>query len=309
MEGGSGNSVFTADQEYAVNSLPPVRRMGNVSPGFASSIGSRMVVGRDFGWEEMHNPAQVAIVSENMARELWRTPQAALGKRILMALNPEWREVVGVIADLRDDGIQREAPTIVYWPLVAKTADGRFRLSRNVDFLIRSPRSGSAAFVQELRQALAAVNPNLPLANVRTLESVYNRSLARTTFSLILLAVAGAMALIPGIVGIYGVIAYSVSRWTRDIGIRIALGSTPTGVVRMFVREGLRLSCIGSVCGLLAALAATSLMKSLLFGVSPLDPLTYGSVFLGLVLAALLASWLPARRVAAVDPIDALRAE
>jgi putative ABC transport system permease protein len=147
------------------------------------------------------------------------------------------------------------------------------------------------------------------LANVRTLESTYNSSLGRTSFALVLLAVAGAMALILGVVGIYGVVAYSVSRRTRDIGIRIALGSSVGGVVRMFVREGLLLSCVGAASGLLAAFSVTRLMESLLFGVSPVDPLTYGAVFLGLILAALVASWFPARRAAVIDPVNALRAE
>ena len=133
--------------------------------------------------------------------------------------------------------------------------------------------------------------------------------MATQSFALILLGIAGLMALILGVVGIYGVIAYSVAQRTRDIGIRIALGCTLPGVTRMFVREGLVLSVAGATGGLAGAFAATRLMKSVLFGVSPADPATYGLVFGGLVAAALLASWLPARRAAAVDPMQALRAE
>jgi putative ABC transport system permease protein len=309
MEGGASNPVYAADHEYAAGALPPVRQTRNVSPGFMASIGSHLVAGRDFRWDEWHTPAAVVMVSENMARELWLTPQAALGKRIRMSLDQEWREVVGVVADLRDDGIHREAPPIVYSPFVVKTADGTVRVPRNADFLIRSPRAGSSMLVQELQQVLAVVDPNLPLGNVRTLESIYKRSLGRTSFALVLLAVAGSMALILGVVGIYGVVAYSVSRRTRDIGIRIALGASMQGVVRMFVQEGLLLSCIGAVCGLLAAFFVTRLMQSLLFGVSPVDPLTYGTAIVILILAAVAASWLPARRAAAVDPMIALRAE
>jgi ABC-type antimicrobial peptide transport system permease subunit len=178
-----------------------------------------------------------------------------------------------------------------------------------VDFLIRSPRVGSDAFVEELRRALAAVNPNLPLANLRTLQSNYDRSLARTTFSLVILALAGAMALLLGVVGIYGVTAYSVSRRTREIGIRIALGCQRQAVVRLFVREGILLACAGAGCGLLAALAMTQVMSSLLFGVSPIDPVTFGSVLAGLVATAIVASWMPARRAASVDPIHSLRSQ
>jgi ABC-type antimicrobial peptide transport system permease subunit len=133
--------------------------------------------------------------------------------------------------------------------------------------------------------------------------------MARTSFTLVMLAIAGAMALLLGVAGIYGVISYSVSQRTREIGIRIALGARNEEVTRMFVGHGLRLAGIGIACGLAAALALTRLMSSLLFGVSAIDPLTYGAVSLTLVVAAMLASYLPAARATSVDPVDALRAE
>jgi predicted lysophospholipase L1 biosynthesis ABC-type transport system permease subunit len=249
------------------------------------------------------------MISENLARELWGDPKAAVGKRIRNSLIHEWREVIGVVGDVRDLGVNRQAPTIVYWPLIQKFGASGVGVRRNTDLLIRTPRAGSTELVNELKRALAAVNPNLPLAEVRTLSEIYERSMARTAFALVLLGVAGAMALLLGVVGIYGVIAYSVSQRTRDIGIRIALGSSLRGVTQMFVREGLILTGIGAVCGMVAALAVTRLMSSLLFGVSPDDPVTYVAVFAGLALAAMAASWLPARRAAAVDPIVALRSE
>jgi ABC-type antimicrobial peptide transport system permease subunit len=133
--------------------------------------------------------------------------------------------------------------------------------------------------------------------------------MARTSFTLVMLAIAGGMALLLGVVGIYGVISYSVSQRTREIGIRLALGSPVTEVTGMFVRHGLVLSGIGAACGLAAAFALTRLMKSLLFDVSPADPLTYIAVSAGLIVAAMLASFLPARKAASVDPAEALRAE
>ena len=163
--------------------------------------------------------------------------------------------------------------------------------------------------MEELRQAVWSVNPNLPLADVKTLQSVYDRSLARTTFTLLMLAIAGAMALLLGVIGIYGVISYSVSQRTREIGIRLALGAPLPEVTRMFVRHGLVLSAIGAACGLIAAFALTRLMKALLYDVSPADPLTYVAVSAGLIFAAMLASYLPARRATSIDPMDALRAE
>jgi ABC-type antimicrobial peptide transport system permease subunit len=163
--------------------------------------------------------------------------------------------------------------------------------------------------VNEISRAVWSVNPNLPLADVHTLQEIYNKSLARTSFTLVMLAIAGAMALLLGVVGIYGVISYSVSQRTREIGIRMALGARKEELTRMFVGQGLRLAAIGVACGLLAAVGLTRLMKSLLFEVNPVDPLTFVTVALGLVLAAVLASYLPALRAATVDPMEALRAD
>jgi putative ABC transport system permease protein len=153
------------------------------------------------------------------------------------------------------------------------------------------------------------VNPNLPLANVRTLQDIYDASLARTSFTLVMLAIAGAMALLLGVAGIYGVISYSVSQRTREIGIRIALGARNAEVIRMFVGHGVRLAGVGVACGVVAAIGLARLMSSLLFDVSPIDPLTYGAVALGLGAAAVLASYVPALRATSVDPVEALRAE
>ena len=160
-----------------------------------------------------------------------------------------------------------------------------------------------------MRQAVWSLDPNLPLAEVHPLDYFYNRSMARTSFTLIMLGVAGTMALLLGVVGIYGVIAYSVSQRTREIGIRMALGAQPQAVTRMFVRNGILLAGLGVVFGLGAAFATMRLMSSLLFRVSPTDPVTYCAVSLGLIATAMLACYLPSRRAAVVDPVEALRAE
>ncbi len=153
------------------------------------------------------------------------------------------------------------------------------------------------------------MNPNLPIADVRTLESIYERSMARTSFTLLLLAIAGGMALLLGVVGIYGVISYSVLQRTREIGIRLALGAQVEHVTSVFVQQGLALSACGTACGLVAAFGLTRLMRSMLYNVNPADPLTYSIVAAGLITAAALASYLPARRATRVDPCEALRAE
>ena len=311
MDGQNSNDpIYAQDQPYPEGKLPPIRRYKWVSPAYRSTMGSRLIAGRDLTWSETYGPRSVALVSENLARELWRDPRAALGKRIRSTLKDDWSEVIGVVADERDNGVDQRAPTIVYWPLLQKNFEGApVSVRRAVAFVIRTPRAGSTALLQELRQAVWSVNPNLPLANVRTLEAIYDRSLARTSFTLALLAIAGGMALLLGMVGIYGVISYSVSQRTREIGIRLALGAPLQDVTGMFLRHGLVLSGIGAACGLTAAFVLTRLMKSLLFDVSPADPLTYLAVSAGLILAAALASYLPARKAVTVDPAEALRAE
>jgi ABC-type antimicrobial peptide transport system permease subunit len=252
----------------------------------------------------------VAFVSESAARQMWQSPRAALGKRIRAGVKDDWREVVGVVADERSDGVDQKAPNTIFWPLLQKNFEGQpVSVRRSVAFVVRTLRAGSTSLQPELRQAVWSVNPNLPLAEVETLAAIYERSLSRTSFTLMLLAIAGGMALLLGVVGIYGVISYSVSQRTREIGIRLALGAPLTEVTGMFVRHGLVLSAIGAACGLAAALVLTRLMKSLLFDVSPADPVTYAAVSVGLILAAMLASYVPARRAAAVDPAEALRAE
>jgi ABC-type antimicrobial peptide transport system permease subunit len=182
-------------------------------------------------------------------------------------------------------------------------------LRRDIGFTIRSPRAGSESFLKEVRQTVWSVNPNVPLSTVHTLGYFYTASMARTSFTLVMLAVAGGMALLLGIVGIYGVIAYSVSQRTREIGIRMALGAQRKTLIAMFVRHGLVLTGIGIVCGLIGAFAVMRLMSSLLFNVSPMDPITYAAVTVGVIVTAYLACYLPSRRAATVDPVDALRAE
>jgi predicted permease len=309
LEGSTNHILYAEDRPPQEGSFPAIRRIRMVSPGYAAAAGSCLIAGRDFTWAETYSHASVAIISENLAREWWRDPRAAIGKRIRTTLNDDWREVIGVLEDLRDDGVDQRAPAISYWPLWQTNWAGRGYVTRSVAFVIHTPREGSAALHRELEQALASVNPSLALADLRTLRTVYDHSLSRASFTLALLAVAAGMALLLGLVGIYGVVSYSVSQRNREIGVRLALGAPSGEVVGLFVRNGLTVSGIGAACGLAAALALTRLIKSLLFGVSPADPLTYFAAFVGLIVAASLASYLPARRATRVHPVEALRAE
>jgi len=311
MDGYNSNDpVFAEDRTYAEGELPPIRRFKFVSPGFLATIGAPLVAGRDISWEDTYQRIPVALISENLAKEYWHDARNALGKRIRVGSTDDWREIVGVVANIYDNGVDSPAPTSVYWPVIMSHFEGqKENLRRGTAFVIRSPRAGSEAFLNELRQTVWSVDPNVPLANVHTLEYFYTRSMARTSFTLVMLGVAGGMALLLGIVGIYGVIAYSVSQRTREIGIRMALGAQRQTLTGMFVRQGLLLTGIGVVCGLVAAFASMRLMSSLLFKVSAVDPITYGAMTLGVVGVAYLACYLPSRRAATVDPVEALRAE
>jgi hypothetical protein len=175
LEGGSNDPIYREDQAPGDGAVPPVRRFKYVSPGYVSTMRSHLIAGRDLTWSELYQQRPVALVSENLARELWRDPRAAIGKRIRATLKDDWREVIGVVADLRDDGIDQKAPTIVYWPLLLKNfeAYGPASAVRGVVYVLRTPRAGPSALRQEIQQAVASVNGNLPMADVKTMESVY----------------------------------------------------------------------------------------------------------------------------------------
>jgi predicted permease len=311
MDGDASNDlVYAQDHAYAEGQIPPVRRFAHIIPGFFLTEGTPLVAGREFNWTDIYQKLPVAIISDNFAREYWESPANAIGKRIRVASTDDWREIVGVAANVYGDGVSKTPPSMVYWPIMRANFEGQAHVVANyVGFSIRSPRAGSEAFLKEVREAVWSVNPNLPVARVHTLEYYHSRSMARTSFTLIMLAVAGGMALLLGVVGIYGVISCSVSQRVREIGIRMALGAQQQSVTGMFIRHGLILTGIGAACGLVAAVIVMRLMSSLLFHVNPVDPLTYGAVTLGLVATAFVASYLPSRRAATVDPVEALRAE
>ncbi|MGC2526673.1 MAG: ABC transporter permease [Candidatus Acidiferrum sp.] len=310
--GGNSSSdlLYAQDHTYHEGEIPPIRRFSDITPGSFSTLGTSFIAGRDITWTDIYEYIPVAVISENFAREYWNSPENALGKRIRVASTDDWREIVGVVANTYNDGVTQKPPTVVYWPIERINFEGsKADVNRYVGFVVRSPLAGSEAFLKEIRETVWSVNPNLPLADVHTLGFFYTHSMARTSFTLIMLAVAGGMALLLGVVGIYGVIACSVSQRVREIGIRMALGAQTQSLTNMFVRHGLILTGIGAAFGLIVAVIAMRLMSSLLFHVNPVDPITYVAVTLGLIATAFLASYLPSRRAANVDPVEALRAE
>jgi len=306
----NNDPIWVEDVPATDGRIPPLRRMKYLGARYFESMGGRIVSGRDFTWTDVHNAAPVALLSENLAREYWGEPALAVGKRVRRTPEAGWIEIVGVVGDERQDGATQPAPTTIYWPLkVSATIGGEAYVQRSVAFTVRSSRLQSEGFLADVQEAVWSVNPNLPLARVRTLRQMYDTSMAQTQFVLVILGIAASVTLLLGLVGIYGVIAYIVSQRRREVGIRMALGAQGASVQRIFVMRGLTLTAIGLTVGLAASAGLMQLLSSLLFGVQPFDPITYLVVVAGLGTVALVATWLPARQATRVDPMLALRSE
>lgn len=297
---GSQDPIFASDHTYADGQIPPLRRFFTTAPGTFQALGTPLLSGREFSWTDIQEERRVVIIGDNFAREYWGSAQAAIGKQIRSNPTDPWREIIGVIGDLRHDGADKPAPKSVYWPL---------RDANSVTFLLRGSRAGAESFTTEIRQTVWAVNGSLPITEMQTMKAVYDKSMSRTAFTLTLLAISGGMALLLAAIGIYAVVSYTVAQRTREIGIRLALGARQGALQLMFVRAGLLWGSIGAAVGLLAAAALSRLMATLLHEISPIDPLTYTAVAAGLLAATAIASYVPARRVSRVHPVDALRAE
>ena len=311
----SSDPIYVEDHPTPEGQLPPIRRFKWVAGGFFETLGNPILAGRAITWDDIHQKARVVVITENLARELWGDPAKAIGKRVGNPTlgpgnRPVWREVVGVAANVRDDGLDQPETAVVYWPIVIEDfwEPGTF-VQRSMAFAVRTDRPDPNDLLPEVREAVWSVNRNLPLARVQTLQQNVDDSLARTSFTLVMLGIAAGVALVLGMVGIYGVISYLVSQRTREIGVRMALGASRTDVSGMMVRYGLLLTGGGIALGLAAAAGLTRWMTALLFGVEATDPLTFVGVAGVLAAVALLASLGASVRAAAVDPNEALRAE
>jgi predicted permease len=300
----NANPLHVEDAPVTPGTLPPLRRFKSMAPGYFETIGNPLLAGRSITWDDIYQRQRVVVVSETLAREYWREPSQALGRRVRAGAAREWAEIVGVVDNERDDGLNKPATAMVYWPLVNDTYQ-----RRTMAYAVRSERAATAAFLRELQQAVWSVNPNLPVAAVQTLAEIRARSMAQTSFAMVMLGIAAAVALLLGVVGIFGVITYIAAQRTREIGIRMALGAQVADVRTLFLRQGLSLTAIGIALGIGGALLLTRVMSALLFGVGPMDPTTYAAVSATLAAVALVATYLPARRASRVDPIVALRTD
>jgi predicted lysophospholipase L1 biosynthesis ABC-type transport system permease subunit len=253
------------------------------------------------------------VVDRAFARRFWGEaggPEAALGKRLRRGPTDDWATIVGVVGSVRGRTLDREPEPAVYWPAVAERREGALETARSVAYVVRAGAAATpGGLLPEVRRRIWSVDPDLALAEMGTLASLVDRAMARTSFTMAVLAIAAAVALFLGAVGVYGVISYMVSRRTREIGVRMALGAERRDVGRMVLRQGMTLAILGAAVGLAGAFGLTRLMASLLYGVAPQDPATYVAVTVLLALVAAGATWLPARRAAGLDPLEALRYE
>jgi len=311
MDGDNSNDpIFVEEFPVAGDQLPPLRRFKWIAPGYFETMGNPIVAGRSITWDDVRLKAPVVVVTETFAREFWPSPAAALGKRIRVNPNDQWREIVGVAGDVYDDGVDQKVTAVMYWPMsVNDFWDEIGFAQRNMAYAVRGSRVGEAGFLKQVREAVWSINSNVPIANVQTLEEILEESMSRTSFTLVMLVIASAVALLIGAVGLYGVISYGVTQRTREIGVRMALGAKTADVSGMFLRHAAFLSGIGIAVGIAGAFGLTRLMSTLLFNVSAVDPMTYGVVSVLLIVTALVASYIPARRASGIDPTEALHWE
>ena len=303
-------TIFTRDRTQPEGEAVRLRIFRFISPGFFATMGMPLSAGRDLTWSDTYRKRAVAIVSENLAREYWRDPARALGMQIRASTADDWREIVGVVGNVHDRGMDKPEPSTVYWPLIQDSFEGEPDfLRRNVAFVIRSDRAGSMTLVKEIQRAVWSIDSEMPLADPTTVGELYSKSMARTSFAIVMLGTAGSITLALVILGLYAVISYAVSQRAREIGIRMALGAQRRQVTEIFVKQGLWLTGLGTVCGFVIAFAASRLMSPMLFGVSSTDPWTYAGAVACVVAVSQLACYLPSRRAASLDPANVLRAE
>lgn len=305
IDGSNWNSVFSARDKPvpAVRDQIPSAAMIPVSPSYFDALGARVVRGRVFAASDSGSSAPVAVINETLARTIW-PGEDPIGKRLKQGW-PEregtWREVVGVIADMKFEGVAETTTMQLYMP---------FAQNPPQDFTVLVRTAVAPASMRgAVEAAVAAISPDMPVSAVRTMESVLTASMARQRMALVVLGVFAAIALILAASGLYGLVAHSVAERSHEIGVRIALGAERRDVVRLVLRSGLSMTAAGVVAGTIGAALLSRWLEGLVFDVQPVDPATFASVGLVLIAASLLACYLPARRAARIAPINALRVE
>ncbi|MEW5916098.1 MAG: ABC transporter permease [Gemmatimonadota bacterium] len=278
-----------------------------VSPQFFETMGIRLVKGRTFTDEDRSGAPLVAVVNEAMEKKYWPTKGALGGTIKMLAKDAPWATVVGVVRDIREGGYLSESPPSMYFPH-AQAGQSAYYWPTDMNLVIRSA-GDPLALVPGVRQIVRELEPGAPLAQIQSMEQVIARSISSRRFATQLLGGFAALALLLAGIGIYGVISYGVTERRFELSLRIALGAQRARVLRLVITEGVRLAVIGLTIGAAGALAVTRLMRALFIDVAPWDPLTLVAVAAMIAVAALTASWIPARRATIVDPMRAMRAE
>ena len=305
------SAVFVEDQPPKPGTIPGIHSMVFVTPAYFQAMGIPLVAGRVFdrmdgSMDPAKRPREV-VVSEAFAQRYWKGV-SPVGRRIRMTVSDPWSTIIGVVGSVRDAGLDQPPTESVYLPLETLNVAGMAWAPRNVAFVVRTSGDESG-LITAVRRIVATTAPALPVYALTPVRALVTHAEARTTFTLTILGIAAFVALCIGAVGIYGVIAYLVSLRTREIGVRMALGAEPAQVRRMIARHALTDAGLGVAAGLAGAAVLTRVLGSVLFGVSPTDPLTLGGAAIFLIATAVAASWVPARRAAGLEPSIALRVE
>jgi predicted permease len=284
--------------------VPMIDFIHNVTPGYFETLKIPLAAGRYIDGRDGTEAARAVVINETLARAVWGGAGSALGHRL--GRNGRWYTVVGVVADVKNNGLDRPAGTEIYYPYTQ--LDPNTERLRYLYVAIRS-RSPAEAVIGAVRREVSAIDATLPITQVRTMEEVLSDAQSKPRFLTLALTLFAGVALVLAAVGIYGVISYSVAQRTKEFGIRMALGAQHRKVVGLVLRHGLLLASIGLGAGLIGALALTRFLSGFLFGITATDPATFAVVSLLLAGIAVLASYIPARRATQVDPLVALREE
>ena len=291
------------------NKIPPLQVYATTDGGYFRTMGIPLLAGKTFDRLEAQRPLE-AIVSQATAVQFWgdSTGQQVIGKRFRTLPNGRWFTIIGVVGSMRDTSLASPPTAAVYFPEVPSGSDFSSQTRWTMALVVRTVGE-PAAITTAVQRAVRELDPGLPLFDVRPMSAVAAASMAQLSFTIVVLGTAAVVTLVLGAIGLYGVMAYVVSLRTRELAVRIALGATPGAVVGMLTKQGVVVTGFGVVGGLLLFAAVARALESLLFGIAATDPLTLAAASLLLVGIAALASWIPARRSARLDPSDVLRAE
>ena len=293
----------------AANKIPPLELYATIDSGYFHAMGIPLIAGKGFDRLERQR-ADEAIVGQEVAKTFFHdsTGQAALGKRFRSLPNGSWRTIIGVVGNVRDTSLSAPPARAVYFPQVA-SSDSSFNGPMRTMAVVARTNGDVAGVTREMQAAIRELDPTLPTFDAQSMRRTLDASIARLSFTMMILGVAAVVTLVLGVIGLYGVIAYVVTLRTRELGVRIALGAQPSSVEAMVTRQGLMLSATGIIVGLALVVLVARFLRTFLYEVGPTDPVALGGATGMLLLFALLASWIPARRAARVNPTEALRAD